>query len=105
MIVAWRDPASLTEYASSPTPFWLVKLMDLGIVVPAAIATGVGLWRNADWAPRAGYVLLTAYTALAVAVASMALVMVAKHDPDASSGLAAGFGLFTLVFAVLLVRL
>jgi hypothetical protein len=41
MIIAWRDPASLTEYASSPTPFWMVKLMDLGIIVPAAVLTAM----------------------------------------------------------------
>jgi hypothetical protein len=37
MIIAWQNPAALTEYASSPTPFWIVKLMDLGIIVPAAL--------------------------------------------------------------------
>ena len=41
MLTAWTDPQSLTQYASSPTPFWLVKLMDLGIIVPAAVAVGV----------------------------------------------------------------
>src|SRR3954464_3100837 len=30
MLLAWQDPVRLTEYASSPTPFWMVKLMDLG---------------------------------------------------------------------------
>src|SRR6185503_12031923 len=29
---ALRDSPSRVEYLSSPTPFWLVKLMDLGIV-------------------------------------------------------------------------
>jgi hypothetical protein len=50
MVIAWQDPGRLTEYASSPTPFWMVKLMDLGIIVPAAIAAGVGLFRGAEWA-------------------------------------------------------
>ncbi|MFG2058595.1 hypothetical protein ACGFI9_31680 [Micromonospora sp. NPDC048930] len=56
MLLAWQDPARLTEYASSPTPFWMVKLMDLGIVVPAAVAAGVGLLRaprgRAGWRTR-----------------------------------------------------
>jgi len=98
ILTAWRDPASLTEYASSPTPFWLVKLMDLGIVVPAALACGVGLWRRRPSARRAAYVLLTAYTCVGLSVASMAVVMLAHGDPDASAGLAAGFGAFALVF-------
>jgi hypothetical protein len=101
LIIAWQNPASLTEYASSPTPFWMVKLMDLGIVVPAAVTIGVGLLRRADWARRSAYVLLTGYTCLGVSVSAMALVMNAKNDPDASLALAAGFGLFAMVFIVL----
>jgi hypothetical protein len=101
ILIAWRDPSSLTEYASSPTPFWLVKLMDLGIVVPAAVATGVALWRGARWAGRAAYVILTAYTCLGLSVCAMAVVMLANGDPDASAGLALGFGVFALVFVVL----
>jgi hypothetical protein len=104
-IIAWQNPGSLTEYASSPTPFWMVKLMDLGIVVPAAVTIGVGLWRHAGWARRAAYVLLTGYTCLAVAVTAMGVVMNVRNDPDASPALAAGFGFFALVFVVLSVLL
>src|SRR5918998_4219726 len=66
MLIAWQDPGQLTEYASSPTPFWLVKLMDLGIIVPSLVVTGVGLWRRTGWTRRVAYVLLTGYTGLAV---------------------------------------
>ncbi|HYH26542.1 MAG TPA: hypothetical protein VD834_14445, partial [Blastococcus sp.] len=65
MLIAWQDPSSLTEYASSPTPFWMVKLMDLGIIVPAALVTGIGVLRGAGWARRAMYAMLTGYTCLA----------------------------------------
>ena len=95
----------MTEYASSPTPFWLVKLMDLGIVVPAALVIGVGLWRGAPWAARPAYVLLTGYTGLGVSVTAMAVLMNVRHDPDASVGLAAGFGVFALIFVLLVARL
>jgi hypothetical protein len=101
MLLAWQDPARLMEYASSPTPFWMVKLMDLGIIVPAALATAAGLWRGAAWANRTAYVLLTGYTGLAFSVTAMALVMIRNSDPDASAGLAAGFGLFALAFVAL----
>jgi hypothetical protein len=101
MLLAWQDPGRMTEYASSPTPFWMVKLMDLGIVVPAAVATGAGLWRGARWAGRAAYVVLTGGTGLAVSVTSMAVLMNVRHDPDASLGLAAGFGVFALAFVLL----
>ena len=93
------------EYASSPTPFWLVKLMDLGIVVPVALATGVGLLRGAAWANRTAYVVLTGYTCLAVSVATMGLIMYANGDPDASLPLTAGFVGFAAVLTVLTVML
>jgi hypothetical protein len=99
MLVAWSDPGSLVEYASSPTPFWLVKLMDLGIVVPAALAAGIGLARGAGWALRVAYPLLTAYTFLGLSVTGMALLMNLREDPDASPGLAVGFAVFAAVFA------
>ncbi len=103
MLAAWTDPTSMTEYASAPTPFWLVKLMDLGIVVPAAVVTGIGLLRGAAWACRVTYPFLTAYAVLSTSVLSMALVMLARDDPDASVGLAAGFGLFSAALVTLLV--
>jgi hypothetical protein len=102
MMAAWDDPASMTEYVSAPTPFWLVKLMDLGIVVPAAVVTGVGLLRGAAWATRVTYPFLTAYALLSTSVLSMALVMLVEHDPDASVVLAAGFLCFTATLTVLL---
>jgi len=105
MLTAWTDPGSLTQYASSPTPFWLVKLMDLGIVVPAAVAVGCGLLRGASWALRMMYPLLTGYTFLAFSVTAMAVVMLVNDDPDASVGLAAGFAAFGLGFLALTVRL
>lgn len=102
-VTAWTDPGSMTEYASAPTPFWMVKLMDLGIVVPVALVTGAGLLRGAPAVRRVLYPLLTGYTLLAVSVTSMALMMLAHDDPDASVGLAAGFGVFTVLLTVLVV--
>ena len=105
MLTAWTDPQSMTEYASAPTPFWLVKLMDLGIIVPVAVATGVGLLRGLRWAGRVLYPLLTGYACLSVSVSAMALVMLVRDDPDASLGLAVGFGLVTLALLSLVVAL
>jgi hypothetical protein len=98
-MTAWSNPAALTEYASSPTPFWLVKLMDLGIVVPAALTSGIGLIRGAAWAVKAMYPLLTGYAFLAVSVAAMAVVMYVDRDPDASLTLLAAFLGFAVLFA------
>jgi hypothetical protein len=105
MLTAWIDPGSLTEYASSPTPFWMIKLMDLGIIVPAAIATGVGLLRGRAWARKTMYVMFTGYSCLAIAVASMGIVMNVNSDPDASPTLTGGFVIFALIFVTLTVVL
>lgn len=99
LLAAWSNPSSLTEYSSSPTPFWMVKLMDLGIIVPAAVASGIGLLLGAQWALKIMYPLLTGYAFLAASVASMAVVMYVKADPDASLPLMAAFLVFALLFA------
>jgi hypothetical protein len=77
------QPTAL-EYLSSPTAFWIVKVMDLGIIVPAAIAIGIGLLRHRAWARTPAYALFGAYTLLAAAVAGMAVVMLVNGDPDGS---------------------
>lgn len=98
---AWSQVPQRTEYVSSPTPFWLVKLMDLGIVVPAAIATAIGLLRAMPWAVRAMYAIVGAYALLGASVAGMAITMYAHDDPDASIATAAGFTVFAGVFLAL----
>ena len=105
ILTAWRDSFALTEYASSPTPFWMVKLMDLGIVVPGSSRHGGGAPEGAAWARRAMYVLLTGYSCLAVAVAAMAVVMYVNADPDASLVLVGGFSAVAVAFATLTILL
>ena len=105
LLTAWQDPSALTEYSSSPTPFWMVKLMDLGIIVPVAITAGIGLFTGARWAHRIVYPLLTGYACLAASVAAMAVVMNLNADPDASLGLTTGFLVFAMIFIGLAVAL
>ncbi len=96
---AMRDHPSTVQYLSSPTAFWLVKFMDLGIVVPAAITVGVGSLRHRSWARKPVYALLGAYTLIGVSVAGMAITMVARDDPDASLTTAAGATLMAALLA------
>lgn len=88
------DPRRV-EYSSSPTAFWVVKYMDLGLLVPVALTTAVGLLRRGEWARAPMYAVLGSYTLIGTSVFAMAVVMLVKGDPDASVGLAAGFGVFT----------
>lgn len=101
---AMRDSPTTVEYLSSPTAFWIVKVMDLGIIVPAAVAIGVGLLRHASWARRPALALLATYTLLGAAVTGMAVVMLANGDPDGTVVNVVAFGLFTLVVAGLTAR-
>jgi hypothetical protein len=101
LVDALRDTPTRIEYVSSPTPFWLVKLMDLGIVAPVAIVTAVGLLRGAAWARRPMYAIVGAYALLATSVAGMAITMYANHDPDSSLATVAAFALFALAFGAL----
>jgi hypothetical protein len=74
-------------YLTSPTAFWLVKFMDLGIVVPAAVAVGVGMLRRRAWARRPMYAIVGGYALLGISVAVMAVVMWLTGDSDGSLGM------------------
>ena len=84
LLNALSDHPTNVGYLSSPTAFWLVKFMDLGIVVPIAVTVGVGLVKRCSWARRPLQAVLGGYAFLATSVSAMAVVMYAKHDADAS---------------------
>ena len=105
LIDAWRDQPERPEYLADPGVFWVVKLMDLGIVVPTLTAVGVGLVRGADWAHKAAYGALGWFALLGSSVAAMAVVMQVKADPAASTMNTIAFGLFALVGLTVAVRL
>jgi hypothetical protein len=101
LVDAWRQVPQRTEYVSSPTPFWLVKLMDLGIVIPAAVAAAIGLLQASPWATRAMYAIVGAYALLGASVVGMAITMYAHDDPDASIATVVGFTALAGVFLAL----
>jgi len=73
--------ASTVEYAEHPTAFWLVRLMDLGFVIPLALLVGIGLLRRTAGADRGAYAFIGTQTLLTCAVAGMALRMWVRDDP------------------------
>lgn len=91
-------------YTQSPTVFWVVKLMDLGIVVPIALATGLGLLRGSAWANKAAYALLGWGAMLGSAVAGMAVVMQVNDDPAAVFANVVIMGTFAIAFLGLFVK-
>jgi len=96
---AIRDQPTAVQYLSSPTPFWLVKLMDLGIIVPAAVAVGIGALRHREWARKPVYAILGAYTLIGASVAAMGITMSLRDDPDAGVATLLGMSLLALLLA------
>ena len=99
-----RLPAA-TRVSADPGVFWVVKLMDLGIVVPTLTAVGVGLVRGASWAHEAAYGALGWFALLGSSVAAMAVVMQINADPAASTMNTTAFGFFALFGLTVAVRL
>lgn len=87
-------------YQDNPTAFLLVGLLDVGLVVPAALVTAAGLRRGAGWARRATYGLIGWFALVPASVAAMAVVMQHCDDPQAG---AANTAMLTVAAAVFLV--
>ncbi|HET7724461.1 MAG TPA: hypothetical protein VFK68_07465, partial [Propionibacteriaceae bacterium] len=83
---AMRDHPTSGSYLDNPTAFWLVAFLDLGVVVPAAIASAVGLWRGSPWARTAAWAVVGWFSLVPASVAAMAITMQARHDPLATTG-------------------
>lgn len=73
-----------TEYEQGPTLFWLVKMLDLGFLLPALAALGVGLLRKRPLAIRLAYGMVIYAVCMAGAILGMAIAMWLENDPAAS---------------------
>jgi hypothetical protein len=104
LLELWRGELS-KGYLADPGVFWLVKLMDLGIVVPAMIGVGVGLLRHRVWARKARYAVVGWFALLGSSVAGMAVVMQAAGDTSATWANTIGFGVFALLGLALAITL
>jgi hypothetical protein len=73
------------EYVDSPSAFWTIRIVDLGFIVPAAVWTGVGLWRQQATAIRAAYGLAAFLTLQGASVLAMGVIMLWRADPTATA--------------------
>ena len=89
------------EYEKDQTLFWLVRMMDLGFVIPASFAVAVGLLRRTTWAVTLVYAFLGFQTLMVAAVAGMAIMMAVRSDPAASSTLLGVSAVISLVLATI----
>lgn len=104
-LFAGRDDPLPAEFRAEVSMYWSIFLLDLGVVVPATIAAAVALIRGTDWGRKALYVVFGWFALVPPSVAAMAIVMVAKDDPNASAGQAIVLTVVALLFAALAVRL
>lgn len=72
-------------YLDNPTAFWLVGLLDLGLIVPAAITAAVALRHAVPWARTAAFAVVGWFSLVPASVAAMAIVMQINGDPLAST--------------------
>lgn len=87
------------------TMFWSIFLLDLGIVLPATLATAAGVMAGATWGTKAMYALIGWWAFVPASVAAMAIVMVVNGDPLASMGQTVVFVAGALAFAAFAARL
>ncbi len=93
------DPTSV-DYRENPTAYLLIGLLDLGLVVPAAVATGIALRRQRSWARTAAYAVIGWFALVPAAVAAMAVVMEVRDDPNATTGATVLFVVAATVFTL-----
>jgi hypothetical protein len=97
LVDAWADRPTSTEYLADPVVFWLVKFMDLGVVVPLLVAAGLGLLRARGWATRIAYGAVGWTALLGSSVAGMAIVMQATGDPAGTTANTIAFSSFAAI--------
>lgn len=98
------ERAAVSEYDEHPTAYWIVAFLDLGVVVPLTVATGIGLLRRRGWARRAFYGVVGWYGLVPPSVAAMAITMVARDDPAADTGRAVVLTVAAAVLSTFAVR-
>jgi len=87
------------EFAAARTFYWSIVLLDLGVVVPAALAAGLLLVRRLPGATVAMVAVVGWFALVPPSVAAMAVVMLVDGDPHASGGQAGMLSAVAVLFA------
>jgi len=86
------------DFLENPTAYLLIGVLDLGLVVPAAIVAAVGLARGAQSARTAAYAVIGWFALVPASVAAMSITMWLNDDPNADSATMALFVVAAVVF-------
>ena len=86
--------------AASPdlTMFWSIFILDMGMIVPATIATGVALLLRERWAVKGLFGIIGWFALVPPSVAAMSIVKLVSADRLASAADTIVFVIVTLIF-------
>lgn len=98
------EPA-LPAFRENPTSFLLIATLDLGVFLPAAAASGLGLRRGHGWARKGLHLVLGWLALVGLAVGAMSVTMWSRGDPAASGVQATVFVAVGVALALLHLRL
>ena len=80
------------------TMFWSIFLLDMGMIVPATIATGMALLLRERWATKGLFGIIGWFALVPPSVAAMSIVKLVSGDPLASAADTIVFVIVTLIF-------
>ena len=92
------------EYETATSLFWLIKYLDLAIVIPLIVLVALRQHAPSAGSDAAAVVVLGFVSCLFLALFCMALEMLRRHSPGASGALAIGALVLLVPSAVLWVR-
>lgn len=92
-------------YVEGPTFFWTIALLDLGVFLPATVATILGIRRGVAWAAKAVFLLAGWFALVGTAVAGMSIAMAIEDVPAGSARSALSLALLGGAFVVVAVLL
>lgn len=98
------DPA-IPEYRENPTSYLLIATLDLGLFLPAIVASGVALRRGRTGARKGLHLVLGWFALVGLAVAAMSVTMRWHGDPAMSAGQTVAFVTVGLLLAMVYLRL
>jgi hypothetical protein len=99
------DPSQNESFQDNPTAFWLVVLLDLGVVTPAALAAAAGLQRAATWSRTAAYAMIGWFSLVPISVSAMNVAMRVNDDPLVTTTDTVIFAVAAVVFTAVAVWL
>jgi hypothetical protein len=85
MADAMRDRPTRSAYRDAPEMFWVLALLDLGVITPALVATAVGIRSDQRWARDLFPVLTLWFALVGASVLAMATVMLFRGDQGSSA--------------------